>query len=76
MRERLTFQANVLGRLQKETGTPIVVAVRESTTEDGFEYAQLFVEQCWRHGLATFPSIARAANGLARLLEWQRLQQT
>ena len=65
-------QAETLGRIQKETGKPIVVAIRPATTGDAFEMSADFQEQCWRNGLATFPSIARAGNAIANLVEWQR----
>jgi acyl-CoA synthetase (NDP forming) len=74
MRPRLRKQAETLGRLQEESGTPIVVAIRPSTTDEGFEHASEFQDLCWRGGLATFPSVARAGRALAGLLEWQRRQ--
>jgi acetyltransferase len=71
-RGRIMKQAETLGRIQKETGKPIVVAIRPATTGDAFEMSADFQEQCWRNGLATFPSIARAGNAIANLVEWQR----
>ncbi len=73
-RVRLPRQADTLGRLQEEFGKPIVVAIRPATTGDGFEHGAYFQELCAERGIATFPSIVRAGNAMARLLEWQRLQ--
>lgn len=75
VRSRSQKQAEGLGRLQEEYGKPIVIAIRPSTTAEGFEQGEHFQEMCWRNGLATYPSIARAGNALARLLEWQRLRE-
>ncbi|MCK9520339.1 MAG: CoA-binding protein [Dehalococcoidia bacterium] len=72
---RMRRQAATLGKLQEESGTPIVVAVRESTTSEGFEQTQQFLELCSKEGIATFPNIARAARGLGRLLEWQAMHE-
>lgn len=71
LRQRFIRQAEMLARVQKESGTPIVVAIRPSTTADGFEYSVEFQSLCAEYGLATYPSIARAATALSRLLEWQ-----
>ncbi len=71
-RKRAAQQAEVLGRVQEQFGKPVVVAIRPSLTSEGFEQANEFQELCWRGGLATFPSITRAAQALGRLLWWQR----
>jgi len=73
-RGRLTRQAEGLRRVQEESGKPVIVAIRPATEAAAFEHSLEFQEQCWRNGLATYPSIARAANALARLLEWQSLR--
>lgn len=73
-RDRSRDQAAALGGLQKEYGKPIVVAIRPSTTPDAFEKAEEFQEFCWQNGIATYPSIVRAGNALARLLEWQGMR--
>jgi hypothetical protein len=65
-------QADALGRLQDESGKPIVVAIRAAVTADAFEHSAEFQELCWKRGLATFPSIARAGHALANLVEWQQ----
>ena len=74
VRGRMARQAETLARIQRESGKPVVVAIRPATTGEGFEQSADFQELCWRNGLATFPSIARAGHALANLLEWQRRQ--
>ena len=49
-----------------------MVAIRPATTSDAFENSADFQELCWKAGLATFPSIARAGQALANLVEWKR----
>ena len=72
MRGRMLRQADTLGRLQEESGKPIVVAIRPAVTGDAFEHSADFQDMCWRRGLATFPSIARAGHALANLIKWQQ----
>lgn len=74
-RERVQAQAETLGKVQRESGKPVVVAIRPSTSEDAFHQALEFQELCWKNGLATYPSIARAAKALAGLLEWQGMRE-
>ncbi len=74
VRGRMARQAETLGRIQRESGKPVVIAIRPATTGEGFEQSADFQELCWRQGLATFPSIARAGQALANLVEWQRRQ--
>lgn len=73
-RERGARQVEGLARIQEETGTPIVVSIRQSLSADTVALAVDFQERCARAGLATYPSISRAAEALAGLLEWQRLR--
>ena len=74
MRDNLGLQADGLRKVQEESGKPVVVAIRPATTVDGFQQSLEFQELCWRNGLAVYPSIARAAIGLSRLLEWQAMR--
>jgi len=73
-RGRMQRQAETLGRIQSQSGKPVVIAIRPATTAEAFEHSTEFQDLCWRNGLATFPSIARAGYALANLLEWQRRQ--
>ncbi len=68
---RMQRQAESLRKVQDAGGKPVVVAIRPATTSEAFDHSVEFEEHCWRNGLATYPSIARAGNALARLLEWQ-----
>ncbi|MCC6958777.1 MAG: CoA-binding protein [Dehalococcoidia bacterium] len=74
VRGRMARQAETLGRIQQECGKPVVVAIRPATTAEAFDQSATFQELCWRQGLATFPSIVRAGQALANLVEWQRRQ--
>lgn len=71
---RARRQAESLGKIQSESGKPLVVAIRPATTGDAFELSLEFQEACWRQGLATFPSIARAGQALANVIQWQQRQ--
>lgn len=74
IRPRMARQVESIRKVQEESGTPIVVAIRPATETGAFEHSSEFQELCWRAGIATFPSIARAASALANLREWQRRQ--
>ncbi len=73
-RQRGERQSEGLARVQEQSGKPVVVAIRPSLTPEALDQANYFQEQCYRRGIATYPSIARAANALSRLLEWQQMQ--
>ncbi len=73
-RERFPKQVESLRSIQEEFGKPMLVAIRAATTAEGFEQGNEFQEQCWKAGIATYPSIARAGKAVARLLEWQRMR--
>ncbi len=73
-RGRAERQADGLARAQEQSGKPVVVAIRPSLTPEALEQANYFQEQCYRRGIATYPSIARAGNALSKLLQWQALQ--
>lgn len=71
---RMRAQADGLAKTQEEGGKPVVVAIRPSLDAEGFENGAEFQELCWRNGLATYPTIARAATGMANLLRWQGMR--
>ncbi|HEY5476945.1 MAG TPA: hypothetical protein VIK11_09530, partial [Tepidiformaceae bacterium] len=75
MRTQMVQQVNGLKRIIEETGTPIVIAIRPPTTTDGFTQSAEFQELCWKAGIATYPSIVRAAKALGGLIRWQELQK-
>ncbi len=74
-RARIERQVGTLAKIQEESGKPVVIAIRPATTGDAFEHGAHFQQLCGQAGLATYPSIARAGNALARLIEWQRLRE-
>ena len=73
-RARAKTQAETLARVQERSAKPLVVVIRAAITPESLDESNYFQEQCWRNGLATFPSVARAATALAGLLESQRLR--
>ena len=73
-RGRMVRQAEIIARLQRETGTPFAVCIRPATTTDAFDLSVQFQEICWRAGLATYPSVARAGNALGKLIQWQAMR--
>lgn len=73
-RQRFRHQAESLARVQEQSGKPVVIAIRPSVDEEGFEHGNEFQDICWRNGLAVYPSIARAAHALAKLVRWQELR--
>lgn len=75
LRDRMRRQAETLARIQEQSGKPVVVCIRPSVTAEAFEQSEEFQDLCWRAGLATYPSIARAGVALGKLLEWQRLSE-
>lgn len=72
-RARMERQVEAFVRVRDEFGKPVVMAIRPAMSLSGFIQAQDFQELCWRSGIATYPSIERAAKGLAALLTRQRL---
>jgi acyl-CoA synthetase (NDP forming) len=73
-RGRAAKQAESLAGIQERSGKPVVVVIRPSLSPETMAQALEFEEVCWRNGLATYPSMTRAAHALAGLLEWQRLR--
>jgi acyl-CoA synthetase (NDP forming) len=73
-KDRMQRQAEALARVQAKASKPIVVAIRTPIEGDAFEQSLDFQETLAAAGMPVFPSIPRAGNALARLLEWQRLQ--
>ena len=73
-RKRAESQAEGLARVQEESGKPVVVAIRPSLEPESLAQANDFQEACWQRGLAVYPGIARAAQGLANMLRWQEMR--
>jgi acyl-CoA synthetase (NDP forming) len=74
-RDRMRGQAAGLRKVQEESGKPVIVAIRSSTTAESFQYSLDFQDICWQNELATYPSIDRAARGMANLLRWQSMHE-
>lgn len=73
-RAMLEEQASTLGRLQTESGRPIVVTIKPAITPEGLRATNDMQYLLGRHGIASYPSIERAARALALLLRWQRMR--
>jgi acyl-CoA synthetase (NDP forming) len=74
-RRQLDQQVNILREVQVETGKPIVVSMRDSTSEEGFRQELEFQELCARAGLASYHGIDAAGRSIGRLITWQRLHE-
>jgi acyl-CoA synthetase (NDP forming) len=64
--------SRVLAELQEETGTPFVAVARERSTSDIAGRAnEAYAIEAHAHGVAMFPSAARAARTLGQILTWR-----
>jgi acyl-CoA synthetase (NDP forming) len=69
---RMERQVESLRTIQDESGKPIVLALSAANSNADIRWQIEFQERCWRAGLATYPTVARAGKALASLLHWQR----
>ncbi|HET7737147.1 MAG TPA: CoA-binding protein [Tepidiformaceae bacterium] len=74
-RDRNARQVEGFRRVQEETGKPVVVVIRTPLSVGGFTQSLDFQDMCWRAGIATYPSIDRAARGLAGFLRRKAMLQ-
>ncbi|HJP41873.1 MAG TPA: CoA-binding protein [Dehalococcoidia bacterium] len=74
VRDRFRAQAETLGKIQVESGKPIVISIGPPLDTEGFRQSAEFQEFCWQAGMATYPSIPRAAQALSNLLRWQDMR--
>lgn len=56
-------------RTQDETGKPIVALVRDRGAS--LEVSDLFQQEAYRAGIATYPTVARAARAISLMLKWR-----
>ncbi len=56
-------------RTQEETGKPIVALVRDRGAS--LEVSDLFQQEAYRAGIATYPTVARAARAISLMLKWR-----
>jgi len=54
-----------------KTGKPVVVALRTPLSADGMANRLLMQAQLAKRGVASYPSVHRAAAALARVAAWQ-----
>ena len=63
------------GEAMAEFGKPVVALMRPPLTVEAMEATVAFQEEASAHGLATFPSVSRAARALRHVLDWQAGRQ-
>jgi acyl-CoA synthetase (NDP forming) len=73
VRKRQELIANTFGDLQRETGKPMVVAIRNPITPDSLEQTIQMQELLYHNGIASFASVERAARAIAMVLRRQKL---
>jgi len=56
-------------RTQEETGKPVVALVRDRGASN--EVMDAFQQEAYRAGIATYPTVARAARAVALTLQWR-----
>ncbi|MEX2326144.1 MAG: CoA-binding protein, partial [Pseudomonadales bacterium] len=76
MEEAATAAAQLMRRLQEDTGTPVIGIIR------GGGMARMmgvntssFLLATYREGIGSFPSVTRAARTVAQILEWRRYRE-
>lgn len=60
----------------EQFGKPVVTVLRPALSPDAAEAVTVFQKEAAARGLAGFPSVARAARALRRLLDWQARPET
>lgn len=67
--EAAAENAQMLERLQRQTGTAFAVITRDrGAPPPGTE---VFLQQCYERGVAVYPSVARAARAVSRIRQWR-----
>jgi acyl-CoA synthetase (NDP forming) len=74
-REAAKRQVDNLAQVQREVAKPVVLVSSVPTNAQAFASYQALNEEATEAGIAVFPGMRRAALALARLLQWQRLQE-
>ncbi|MEX0786178.1 MAG: CoA-binding protein [Dehalococcoidia bacterium] len=73
--DTLAEQARVLatstGEAMARFGKPVITPIYPPMNADALAATTAFQEEAARHGIATFPSVPRAARALRRMLDWQ-----
>jgi acyl-CoA synthetase (NDP forming) len=66
--QQLSLTAEELSIISREHSVPMALILREARLEDAGDFVH-------DHGVASFPSIERAARAAATILEWQRQRE-
>jgi acyl-CoA synthetase (NDP forming) len=73
IQEQIRTAIDTYVQTQDETGTPVIALLRErmarSVTLDAFQ------QEAYRSGIATYPTVARAARAIALLLTWRERRE-
>ena len=67
--------AEAIVRAQESTTEPIILVVRSALDAGSQRFSLQFQEQCWRQGVAVFPSIPRACNAIAKMVRWREMRE-
>lgn len=69
VQEQMRSVIETYTRTQDETGKPIVALVRDRSASP--EQLDAFQQEAYRAGIATYPTVARAARAIALVLRWR-----
>ena len=68
--------ARIIAELQAETGTPFIAVARDRSSSDIAGKAnEAYGIEAHRHGVAMFPTAARAARALGQILAWRERRE-
>lgn len=71
-RGQMQRQAETMARIQEASGKAVIAITRAAPNIEGMVQTQEFITTCAQAGIATFPTVDRAAQALAAMLRWQR----
>lgn len=74
-REAAKRQIDNLASVQREVGKPVIFVASVPGSAQAFASMQALQEEATAAGIAVFPGMRRAALALARLRQWQQLQE-
>ena len=72
--ERALAAAEEMGALQEELSVPFLAIDRERGPTVG-DAGSAFSDEAYRQGIGVFPTVARAARAVSRVLEWRRRRE-
>ena len=69
IREQIRTSVETYAETQEQSGTPIVALLRDRSSTP--EMMDVFQQEAYRAGIATYPTVARAARAIALTLRWR-----